>query len=65
MLLPRPDGAHGAEQTDTFQQKAWPCVRWSTTEYAILDGSERLLITPLTLNAPFLTTHRGICEFTF
>jgi hypothetical protein len=65
MLLPRPDVAHGGEPTDTFQQKAWPCVRWSTTGYAILDGSERLLITPLTLNAPFSAARSSICEFTF
>ena len=65
MLLPRPNVAHGKEPTDTFQQKAWPCVRWSTTGYAILDGSERLLITPLTLNAPFSAARSSICEFTF
>ena len=65
MLLPRPNVAHGKEPTDTFQQKALPYVPWPTTEYVILDGSERLPVTPLTLNAPFPTIRSGICKITF
>jgi len=65
MVLPRPDTPHGAEPTDSFQQKAQPYVPWPTTEYVVMDGSEHLPVQPLTLNAPFPTTRSGFCKITF
>lgn len=65
MVLPRPDTPHGAEPTDSFQQKAEPYVPWPTTEYVVMDGSEHLPVQPLTLNAPFPTTRSGFCKITF
>jgi hypothetical protein len=65
MALPRPDTPHGAEPTDTFQQKAEPYIPWATTEYVVMDGSEHLPVAPLTLNAPFPTTRSGFCKITF
>jgi hypothetical protein len=65
VMQERPNVAHGKEPTDTFQQKALPYVPWPTKEYVIIDGSERLPVTPLTLNAPFPTTRSGICKITF
>lgn len=62
---PRPEVAHGAEPTDSFQEKAEPYVPWATTEYVIVDGSDRLPVQPLTLNAPFPTTRSGFCKLTF
>ncbi len=65
IVLPRPSSPHGAEPTDSFQQKAEPYVPWPTTEYVVLDGSERLPVEPLTLNSPFPTTRSGFCKITF
>jgi len=63
--LPKPDVPHGTEPTDTFQQKAEPYVPWPTTEYVVMDGSDQLPVTPLTLNAPFPTTRSGFFKVTF
>lgn len=50
---------HGDPPTDTFQEKAEPYVHWGTREYVVMDGSDRLPVEPLTLNAPFPTTRSG------
>jgi hypothetical protein len=63
--LPRPDTPHGAEPTDSFQQKAEPYVPWATREYVIMQGDGHLPVEPLTLNAPFPTTRSGFCKITF
>lgn len=63
--LPRPDGPHGGEPTDTFQQKSEPYTQWGTTEYVVIDGSDRLPVEPLTLNPPFPTTRTGFVKMTF
>ena len=65
IALPKPDVAHGTEPTDSFQEKAEPYVPWATTEYVVIDGSDHLPVTPLTLNAPFPTTRSGFCKVTF
>ena len=54
--LPAPDVPFGTTPSDTFQQKAEPYVPWATTEYVVMDGSERLRVEPNTLNAPFPCT---------
>jgi EthD domain len=63
--LPRPDRPHGVEPTDTFQQKAEPYVPWATTEYVVIDGSDRLAVEPLTLNPPYPCTRTGFLKMTF
>jgi hypothetical protein len=63
--LPMPSEPHGATPTDTFQQNAQPYVPWATTEYVVIDGSERLPVEPLTLNAPFPCTRSGFFKVTF
>ncbi len=63
--LPRPKTAHGTKPTDSFQQKAEPYVPWGTREYVIIDGSDRLPVEPLTLNAPFPCTRGGFFKVTF
>lgn len=55
---------HGDPPTDTFQEKAEPYVHWGTREYVVIDGSERLPVEPLTLNAPFPTTRSGFFKVT-
>ena len=51
--LPKPQVPHGTEPTDTFQQKAEPYMPWATTEYVVIDGSERLSTSPLTFSSFF------------
>lgn len=63
--LPRPEVAHGTTPMDTFQQMAEPYVPWATTEYVVMDGSENLEVTPLTLNAPFPCTRSGFYKISF
>lgn len=63
--LPRPEQPHGTVPTDSFQEKAEPYVPWATTEYVVLDGSERLPVVPLTLNPPFPCTRSGFHKVTF
>ncbi len=63
--LGRPKVATGTTPRDSFQQKAEPYVGWATTEYVVLDGSERLPVEPLTLNAPFPCTRSGFFKMTF
>lgn len=63
--LPRPDKPFGDPPVDSFQQKAEPYVPWGTTEYVLMDGSERLPVEPLTLNDPFPTTRSGFYKVTF
>ena len=63
--LSRPEVPMGTEPTDTFQQKAEPYVPWATTEYIFIDGSDRLGVEPLTLNAPYPCTRTGFCKATF
>jgi EthD domain-containing protein len=60
--LPRPRERHGTVPTDTFQQKAEPYLPWATTEYVIIDPSDHLPVTPLTLNAPFPCTRSGFLK---
>ncbi len=63
--LPRPEQPHGSVPTDSFQEKAEPYLPWATTEYVVLEGSERLAVAPLTLNAPFPCTRSGFLKMTF
>ncbi|MCP5029541.1 MAG: EthD domain-containing protein, partial [Actinomycetia bacterium] len=63
--VPMPDQPHGTEPTDTFQQKAEPYVRWATTEYIVIAGSDRLPVEPNTLNPPFPCTRSGFLKITF
>lgn len=63
--LPVPATSHGTEPTDTFQEKAEPYIPWATTEYVVMDGSERLPVVALTLNEPFPTTRTGFFKITF
>jgi hypothetical protein len=63
--LPKPREPHGTAPTDSFQERAEPYVPWATTEYVVMDGSERLPVEPLTLNAPFPCTRSGFFKVTF
>jgi hypothetical protein len=63
--LRKPETAIGTEPTDTFQQHVEPYLPWATTEYVILDGSEHLPVSPLTLNAPFPCTRSGFYKLSF
>jgi hypothetical protein len=63
--LRMPSEPIGTTPTDTFQEKAEPYVPWATTEYVVMDGSERLPVEPLTLNAPFPCTRSGFFKVTF
>jgi hypothetical protein len=63
--LPRPAVPHGTQPTDTFQQVAQQYVPWATTEYVVIDGSEHLPVTPLTLNPPYPCTRSGFFKITF
>ena len=60
--MPRPAAPFGEPPRDSFQEKAEPYVPWATREYVIVDGADRLPVTPLTLNAPFPTTRSGFCK---
>ncbi len=62
---PRPDAPHGEPPQDSFQQKARPYVPWITREFVVTDGSDRLPVEPLTLNAPFPTTRSGFYKVVF
>jgi len=61
----RPDAPIGSTPTDSFQEKALPYLPWATTEYVILDGSEYLPSTPLTLNEPYPFTRSGFLRISF
>ena len=61
--LPRPSTAHGAEPTDTFQEKVEPYMPWATREYVVMDGA--LPLAPPTLNPPFPCTRSGFFKVTF
>ncbi len=63
--LPMPKVAHGITPTDTFQQKVEPYVPWASTEYIVMDGSKKLKVEPLTLNAPFPYTRSGFYKVSF
>ena len=63
--LGRPKVATGTTPRDSFQQKAEPYIGWATTEYVVLDGSQRIPVQPLTLNAPFPCTRSGFFKMTF
>lgn len=63
--LPVPATPRGTEPKDTFQEKAEPYIPWATTEYVVMDGSERLPVVALTLNEPFPTTRTGFFKVTF
>jgi EthD domain len=63
--LPKPKTPIGTAPRDSFQQKAEPYVGWATTEYVVMDGSDRLPVEPLTLNAPFPCTRSGFFKVTF
>jgi len=62
--LPQPDRAHGTEPADSFQERVEPYVPWASTEYVVLDGTDRLPVEPLTLNDPFPTTRSGFTKLT-
>ena len=57
--LPQPDVPHGVEPTDAFQEKALPYMRWPTTEYVIIDGSQYLTAEPLNFGDPYPSTRSG------
>ncbi len=63
--LAQPSAPHGTPPRDTFQQKAEPYVPWATTEYVVIDGSNRLSTEPLTLNAPYPSTRSGFFRMSF
>ena len=63
--LPMPDEPHGTTPVDSFQERAEPYVPWATTEYVVIDGSDRLPVEPLTLNDPFPTTRSGFHKVSF
>jgi len=63
--LPRPDVPHGTTPTDTFQQVVMPYMPWATTEYVVMEGSDRLAVKPLTLNPPFPCTRSGFYKVSF
>ena len=63
--LPMPAEPSGTHPKDTFQQKVEPYLPWATTEYVVVDGSERLPVEPLSLNAPFPSTRSGFFKVTF
>ncbi len=63
--LPRPEELMGTTPMDSFQQKAEPYAQWATTEYVIMDPSERLGLEPLTLNPPFPCTRSGFFKVIF
>lgn len=62
--LPKPEEPFGTRPADSFQEKARPYVPWATRELVVMDGSERLPVTPLTLNAPFPCTRSGFHKVT-
>lgn len=61
--LSRPETAHGATPSDTFQEKAEPYWPWATREYVVMNGA--LPLEPPTLNAPFPCTRSGFFKVTF
>ena len=63
--LPKPSLAHGSVPTDTFQKKVEPYWPWATTEYVVMDGTNHLDTTPLTLNAPYPMTRSGFLRITY
>lgn len=63
--LPRPSAPFGEPPRDSFQERAAPYEPWATVEYVIADGTDRLPVIPLTLNAPFPTTRTGFFKVTF
>ena len=62
---PGPPEPLGTVPTDTFQQKVEPHVPWATTEYVVIDGSDRLPTDPLTLNDPYPSTRSGFFKMSF
>lgn len=62
---PRPAQPHGTVPADSFQERAETYVPWVTTEYVVIDGSERLPVQPLTLNPAFPCTRSGFLKVTF
>ena len=63
--LPTRNVQHGVPPTDSFQEKALPYRPWATTEYVVMDGSDRLPVTPSTLGVPFPCTHTGFLKISF
>lgn len=63
-VVAQPAEPHGTTPTDSFQERAETYVPWATTEYVVIDGSDRLPVIPLTLNAPFPTTRSGFFKMT-
>lgn len=63
--LGKPEIAIGTTPGDTFQQKVEPYVPWATTEYVVMDGSDKLPVEPLTLNDPFPCTRSGFLKVSF
>ncbi len=63
--LPSPKEPHGSTPADSFQERALPYTPWATTEYVVIDGSDRLPVRPNTLNQPFPCTRTGFFKVTF
>lgn len=63
--LPSPKEPHGTTPTDSFQERALPYIPWATTEYVVIDGSDRLPVRPNTLNQSFPCTRTGFFKVTF
>ena len=60
---PRPETAHGAVPSDTFQEKVEPYHPWAAREFVVIDGE--LPLDPPTLNALFPCTRSGFFKVTF
>lgn len=61
----RPNEAHGTKPRDAFQAKAEPYNPWPTTEYTIIDGSDRIAVEPNTVGSAFPSSRSGFCKVTF
>jgi len=62
---PMPEVPSGTVPSDSFQERAEPYLPWATTEYVVMDPSERLSVEPLTLNAPYPSTRSGFYKVSF
>jgi len=60
-----PDVPIGSNPTDTLQEKSLPYLPWATREYVVIDGSDQLPVTPLTLNEPYPSTRSGFFRISF
>jgi hypothetical protein len=63
--LPTAGISHGEPPMDSFQERALPYSPWATREYVLIDGSDRLPVTPSKLGVPFPCTRSGFFKITF